>query len=489
MKRTAAGLSLAMTAMMLSACFGGRTLEPRKVEPVAEIAVDRDAAVERLAQAVRLKTISHQDPAQFDAEPFLALHRHLETSFPLVHKNLKREVINDYTLLYSWPGTDPSLKPALFMAHMDVVPVEEAGLAKWTKPPFDGLVEDGYLWGRGTLDDKGNVLAALEGAEHLLRQGYKPARTILFEFGHDEEISGLHGAAAVAELLKSRGTQLEFVMDEGMAVIEPGVVPGVKDWIAFVGIAEKGYVTFELTARAEGGHSSQPTTDSAIGRLAAGLVRLEENQMPAKLGGPARDMLRYLGPEASAPFGMIYGNLWLFGPVVKGSFTASPQSNALLRTTTAVTVIHAGAKENILPTEATALVNHRILPGDTVDSVEEHVRRTLKDEKIEVKRDADEAGDPSPVSPLDSAGMQTLVKTIREIYPDAAVTPGLVLGATDSRYFAELTDSVYRFGPMRFRKADFPRVHGVDERVGIDDYVTAIRFYARMLENTGSPQP
>jgi carboxypeptidase PM20D1 len=477
---------LVAAAAALTGCFGGgRVLQPAGVEPPAGIELDEAASVERLARAIQYRTISYQDPGRFDPEPFLALHRHLEVSFPLVHARLKRELVNDYSLLFTWEGTDPTLKPALFLAHQDVVPTETPDGGDWTQPPYGGVVADGHIWGRGTLDDKGNMLATLEGAERLLASGYHPERTLYFAFGHDEEIGGQDGAVAIAALLAERGVELEFVLDEGMAVLEPGFVPGVAKWIAFIGIAEKGYVTYRLTARHEGGHSSQPTQDSAIGRLARAVVRLEENQMPARLEGPAREMLRHLQPEASAPYGFIYGNLWLFGPMLRGALADSPASNALIRTTTAVTMAEAGTKENILPTEATVTVNHRILPGDTMETVERHVRRTIGDDGIEVRQEG-WGNDPSPVSPLDSFGMRAIVRTIRETYPEAAVAPNLVLGGTDSRHFAGLTGAVYRFGPVRFRREDLARVHGKDERIAVEDYLTSIRFYTRILETAGS---
>lgn len=485
MTRILQRFALALAALPLTACFGGSALQPTDVEPVAAIEIDRDGAVERFAEAIRFKTISHQDPADFDTEAFLGLHKHLENCFPLVHQHLKRETVSDFTLLYTWEGSDPSLKPGLLMAHLDVVPTSDPNAADWTQPPYDGVVDGEFIWGRGTLDDKVNVLAQLEAVERLLGNGFQPARTLYFEFGHDEEVGGPHGAGAVADLLEERGVELEFVLDEGMALVEPGTVPGLDKWVALIGIAEKGYVTFELTGRAEGGHSSQPTDDSAIGELARAIVALEDNQMPASLSGPGRHTLAYLADDASWPLSMIYGNLWLFGPVVKKQMEASPQTNALMRTTTAVTVIAAGTKENVLPGEAKALVNHRIRPGDTVETVQKHVEKHAGKYGVEVAVDEAEARDPSPVSKLDSPGMEILVKSIREVYPEAAVAPGLVLGGTDSKHFTGLSDSVYRFAPMRLGSGDFARIHGRDERIAIEDYLTAIRFYVRFLENAG----
>lgn len=464
-------------------CFGGgAVLQPAEVAPIEPITVDEAGATERLAAAVRFKTVSYQDKEKFDAAEFKKFRDFLEASFPKVHATLNRELVNGHSLLYTWKGSDESLKPALLMAHQDVVPAKDSAEKSWTHDPFSGDVDEEHIWGRGTLDDKANVLATLEAVEQLLSAGYQPTRTVLLAYGHDEEVGGPDGAKKVAELLASRGVELEFVMDEGMAVIEPGIISGVDQWAAMIGIAEKGYVTFELTAHHEGGHSSQPTPDSAIGMLADAITRLENNQMPSRLSGPSRETLRYVQPHMKQPAKFLAGNMWLFGGLIKWSYGGTAQGNALTRTTTAVTMINAGYKENVLPTEASVIVNHRILPGDTSKDVKDHVRKTIKNDAIEI-RTVRTANEPSPVSQLDTEGMQTIVKTIREIYPGIVIAPALVLGGTDSKHFTDLTDSVFRFAPMRFTKDDLHRFHGIDERVRIAYYHDSIRFYVRLIEN------
>jgi carboxypeptidase PM20D1 len=235
----------------------------------------------RLAQALRFATISHEDPAQVDRAPFRELHRFLEESFPQVHHSLKREVIEEYSLLYTWQGTDASLAPALFAGHIDVVPVESGTETEWQYPPFEGCVEEGYIWGRGALDDKVAVLGLLEAAEALLARGFQPHRTIYLAFGHDEEVGGTYGAKRIAALLQQRGVRLEFALDEGLAVTE-GIIPKVSKPVAMVGIAEKGYLCLELSAESRGGHSSMPPSETAIGILSAAITRLERHPMPPR---------------------------------------------------------------------------------------------------------------------------------------------------------------------------------------------------------------
>ncbi len=450
------------------------------VEPIGKIAVGDDA-VARFVGALELKTISYGEPEKFDPKPFLEFHDYVAKAYPNAHKNLSLRKVNKYSLVYEWRGSDASLKPVLLMAHFDVVPVVAED---WSRDPFGAEVAEGYIWGRGTLDDKINVIALFEAAEHLTSRGYQPERTIYFSFGHDEEIGGTNGAKAVAAMLDDSDIELEFVMDEGLAVVE-GIVPGVDGQVALVGIAEKGYVSLELTARAEGGHSSQPPPQTAIGILSAALAQLEKHQVPGSLRGPSGEMFAWLTPHM--PYGMqiVFNNKWLFGGLIKSQLAAGESSNALLRTTTAETIFHAGIKDNILPTEARAVVNFRIHPNDSLESVKRHVAKVIDDDRIEITVYGDWPSEPSPESSTDSAGFRLIQKTIGEVFSDAIVAPGLVVGGTDSRYFQDISDDVYRFMPVVLRSEDLSGIHGTDERVSVENYKGAIAFYIRFLENTG----
>ncbi|NNL67948.1 MAG: M20/M25/M40 family metallo-hydrolase [Myxococcales bacterium] len=442
------------------------------------------SAIERLAAALRLETISPADPADFRGEPFLALHRHLEESFPLVHERLEREIVSEYSLLYTWAGADAAAAPILLTSHLDVVPVPEGTESSWEQPPFAGVVADGYLWGRGTLDDKFGVLATLEAVERLLAAGFAPTRTIHLAFGHDEEIGGEHGAGAITKRLEDQGVRFAWSLDEGMAVIS-GVFPSLSVPSALIGVAEKGYLTIELTARADGGHSSMPPREGAIGRLARAVGRLEASPMPADMETIAGRTLDALAPHVDGVQGLVLRNRRLLGPVVERALSRKATTDALLRTTTAVTMVRAGVKENILPRSATATVNFRLLPGDTVEEVLEHVRQVVDDPEIEIT-----AGTGNPASEVASTGSEgyaDLVAAIGAVYPDAVVAPGLVLGGTDSRHYGRIADDAYRFAPLDLDIADSARIHGVNERIGVENYARCIDFYEALIRESAGP--
>lgn len=441
-------------------------------------------ALERLAEALRFETVSPADPTDFDGEPFLALHRHLEASFPLLHERLEREIVSEYSLLYTWRGSDPATKPILITSHLDVVPVPEGTEESWEQPPFGGVVADGYLWGRGTLDDKFGVLATLEAVERLLAAGFAPARTIYLAFGHDEEIGGERGAGAITKLLADRGVRVAWSLDEGMAVIS-GVFPGLSVPSALIGVAEKGYMTIELTAHADGGHSSMPPREGAIGRLARAVRRLEANPMPANMETIAGRTLDALAPHVDGVQGLALRNRRLLGPVVERALSGKPTTDALLRTTTAVTMMRAGVKENILPRSATATVNFRLLPGDSVDDVLAHVRDVIDDPEIEIMQGK---GSPaSAVASTESEGYADLVAAIGVVYPDAVVAPGLVLGGTDSSHYGRIADDAYRFAPLDLDISDSARMHGVNERIGVENYARCIDFYEALIRQSAAP--
>ena len=351
--------------------------------------------------------------------------------------------------------------------------------------PFGGRVSDGYVWVRGAIDNKSAVVGTLEAVDMLLQEGFRPRRTVLLAFGHDEETGGQRGAAAIAALLRERGIDLELVLDEG-GVIGEGLLPGVAGPVALVGVAEKGFATVELTVEVPGGHSSLPPRQSAAGVLSAAITRLEAGQMPARLEGPVRQMFERLAPAFPFPERALFSNLWLGAGLVARRLEGSPTTNAMVRTTTAVTMIHAGTKDNVLPSHARAVVNCRILPGDTVSSVVRHVRRTIDDERIKLKVTGRFTAEPSGASSPESETWRRLERAIVTVTPEARVTPYLVVVATDARHYAGLTANVFRFLPLRLTPSDLARMHGLDERVAIHDYETAVRTYRQVLLEAGS---
>jgi carboxypeptidase PM20D1 len=483
MKKTLAVLGLLLLVLVAILLVRATLARSHQItaEPVTDISIDAGAAAERLAAAVRFPTISHEAGGKVEREAFLGLHGHLARSFPLVHLKLTREVVAGYSLLYTWQGRNPQAAPILLMSHQDVVPVEPGTERSWTHPAFSGTIADGYVWGRGAMDDKAGVLGILEAVEHLLGRGFQPERTVLLAFGHDEEVSGVNGARNIAALLQQRGVKPEFILDEGGAVAE-GMVEGVEAPIALIGTAEKGYVSVDLVARDKGGHSSMPPKHTAIGRLAGVIHRLEENQMPARIDGATRKSFEYLAPEM--PFGprLLLTNLWLFDPVAERIFSGDPASNSRIRTTTAATIMNAGVKENVLPHEARAVVNFRILPGDSVESVLEHVRAQAGPE-VEVSGRQATATEPSPESAVESPAFRLIQTTIAQVYPGALVAPNLLGGGTDTKHFQGLSPNVYRFLPVRVRAEDLARFHGTDERIGVENYAGVVRFYVQLIRN------
>lgn len=443
------------------------------------VAVDADAAARRLSEAIRIPTISRGDGSPPDAAAFDALAALLVQHYPNAHRVLQREVIAGHSLLYSWRGRDAEASPVLLLAHLDVVPVEPASEGRWTHPPFAGVIADGFIWGRGALDDKASVLALLEAADALAASGWQPPRTVLFAFGHDEETWG-HGAQAIAATLAARGIRAAFLLDEGGALTS-GIMPGVRRPVATIMAAEKGYASFRLTARATGGHSSQPPPDTAVSRLARALVRLQDHPLPARLAPPVDDMLERVAPAMSLVHRVAIANRWLFEPLLLHLLAAQPASNALIRTTTAPTMLSAGVKDNVLPAEAHAIVNFRLLPGDSADSVAAHIRTAVADDGISITPEGGFASDPSAVSDTDAPAWQHLAATTRAVFPDALVTTGLVLGATDARHYAGLYEQRYHFVPMLLDAVDLQRIHGTDERVSVAGHAQAIRWYRQML--------
>ena len=475
-------LALAAAVAINTVRKGSRQLT---VAPLPPIAIDENAVAQRLAQAVRLKTVSSQSDAQLNADQFEALHALLQKQFPRVHATLKRESVGGLSLLYTWEGRDPKAKAILLMAHQDVVPIAPGTEGDWQQPPFAGVVKDGFVWGRGAWDDKGNLLSQLEAVEMLLAGGYQPPRTIYLAYGADEEVGGHRGAARIAELLKSRGAQLDFVIDEGLLVLD-GVMPGLKQPAALIGIAEKGYMSVQLTVSATPGHSSMPPPkgSSAIAMMAAALSNLENKQMPAAIRGVAGEMFDTLAPEMGGFSRVALSNLWLFGPLVQRQLEGAGSTNAMLRTTTALTIVNAGNKDNVLPGRAEATVNFRILPGDTRDGVMQHVHAAVDPVvpadhlKVEALPGAKEA---SKVAPTGSIQYQVLNQTIREVFPDALVAPGLMVAGTDSVHYEPISDHIFKFSPIRAKGEDLSRFHGTNERLAVTNYADAIRFYHRLI--------
>lgn len=474
------GLTILVATVLMRAAVVSQTHAPVPALPVAH-QVDATQAAERLAGAIRIPTVSEQEAGKTNQQTFVELHTYIERTFPRVHATLRREVVSEYSLLYTWQGERADLKPIALLAHMDVVPAEAQ--KSWTHPPFEGRIVDGFIWGRGALDMKHGLMASLEAVEALLREGFRPLRTIYLAFGHDEEIGGRNGARRIAQLLSGRGVRLAFTLDEGQAIVE-GIIPGVAKPVALIGLAEKGYLTLELVAKDEGGHSSMPRPGTAAVRLASAIHQLDQNPMRAALMPPTSWMFERLAPDMSFPYRVIFANRWLFEPLLLSQLARAPGPNALIRTTAAVTVLSAGAKENVIPTSARAVVNFRMLPGETVEQVSTHVRAKIGDPRIDVRVLGD-SWEASRVSHAESFGYALIEHTIRQVYREVAVAPTLTIAATDSRHYIDIAEDSYYFIPMRLKSGDLRRIHGIDERIAISDYIQMVQFYAALMRNSG----
>lgn len=470
---------------------GSRQLD---VAPVAVLPVDEAGAAARLGEAVRLRTVSSRDDAALNADQFKLLHTLLQQRFPKTHAALKREVVGDLSLLYTWQGSNPKAQPILLMAHQDVVPVAPGTEKDWSVDAFSGQIKDGFIWGRGAWDDKGNLMAQMEAVEMLVASGYKPERTVYLAYGADEEVAGLRGAARIAALLKERKVRLDFVVDEGLLITE-GIMPGLSKPTALIGIAEKGYLSVVLKMAATPGHASMPPPKgtSAIAMMSAALKRIDDEQLPSGIRGVADQMFATVAPEMNGFARVALSNLWLFGPVVKKQLEAGASTNAMLRTTTALTIVHAGNKDNVLPGRAEATVNYRLLPGDTkaqiMERVKTQVTQATGSDKFELFA-LPGAVEASKVAPTDSAQYALINRTIREVFPGTLVAPGLMIGGSDSIHFGDISDHIFKFSPVRAKPEDLPRFHGTNERIASSNLVELIRFYHRLLtQGAQAPQP
>ncbi len=450
---------------------------------VAGIPLDSQKVAERLASAIKLRTISHQQAEKFKTEPFLQLHKLMTATFPRVEENLDKKVINHYSLLYKWPGKNAELKPVIFLAHLDVVPPEPETTSEWLYPPFSGAIADGFIWGRGTLDDKSAVFGVLEAVENLINQNFVPNRTLYLAFGHDEEIGGKRGAAKIAQYLKQQDVNAILTLDEGMVILNEDLSPAQK-MTGIIGIAEKGYVSLILIAKSEGGHSSMPGKESAAGILAKAIIALEENQLPSSLAGASGKMFDFLGPEMGFVKRGLFANRWLFEDIIVSILQGKKSTAAMIRTTTAVTMISGGVKENVLPSQARAVVNFRILPGNTANEVLQHAREVVANPAVMIEFLSNGViKEPSAISATDTAEFMQIGKTIKQIFKGAIFAPGLVLASTDSRQYQDIAENSYRFAPYAFGVEDLGRIHGVNERIGIKDYQLMIKFYAQLIIN------
>jgi carboxypeptidase PM20D1 len=430
-------------------------------------------AVQRLQALVRIPTVSHREPERVDTAAFDDLVAELAHLFPLLHERLELTRVHTHGLLFHWKGMDDA-RPVVLMAHLDVVPVE----GSWQHDAFGGEVIDGQIWGRGTLDDKGCLAGICEAVETLLERGVTPAQDVWLSFGCDEEVSGTSAGAAVEELVR-RGVRPWLVVDEGGAVAHEAF-PGVKRPVAAIGVAEKGTTSVELRVEGRGGHASTPERNGPTAKLARAIVAIDRSPMPPRLPQTTVDLMRTLAPHLPLPVRPVIRRVDRIRPLLARALVAAgPEAAAMARTTFAITTLEGSPALNVIASSATAGVNIRVMPGDTVDDVLAHLRKVVGEPDVEIR--VLERGEASPVSRLGPA-FDLVAKVVREQFPDAVVAPYVQAGATDSRHFTSICEHVYRFAPFRMEAAQRRAVHSYDEHLGVEAFLAGIEWYRRLLE-------
>ena len=451
---------------------------PKKEEAIEinEVAVDLDKATRDLADMVKCKTISHRDRSQENDEEFERFIKLLSERFPLIYKNCTFERVSDRAILYHLKGKS-SEKPSIFTAHFDVVDVEAKD---WSKEPFCGEVEDGFLWGRGSLDTKSTLNASMQALEQLLSEGFVPENDIYLAFSGNEEING-EGQPQIIKLFKERGINIGFVLDEGGAVVN-NVFPGVTTPCALIGIAEKGMLNVELKFTGNGGHSSSPKPHTPVGRLSAACVRIENHPFKYRLSRVSASMFDTLARYSNFGYKLIFANLWLFGPVLSliGKLSGG-ELNALIRTTCSFTQMEGSKGINVIPPNATMCANLRLIPGETKSSAEAYLKKQIKDKDIQLT--VLEGEEPSPTSVVGGDAWNKIVYAVKGTWDNTIVSPYLMFACSDAKHWSRVSDKVYRFSAMALTSAERGTIHGNDERIPLDTIRKSVEFYLRLMKN------
>ena len=463
---------LLLTVLLIRAA----TFTPKKQPEVSreEVIFPQDAAVDALQKLVQCKTVSYNDPTLEDEAEFQKLIDLLPTLYPHVFSACSFSQLPDRALLLCWPGKSHDA-PSVMMAHYDVVPVNEAS---WEKPPFAGIIEDGCLWGRGTLDTKVTLNGALSAADALISQDFQPQQDVYFAFSGGEEING-KGAANIVDWFLEKGITPALVVDEGGAVVE-NVFPGVKAPCGMIGIAEKGMMNVRYTVRSGGGHASAPLPKTPITTLADACRKIVKHPFKMHLTKPAAEMFDTLGRHSSFALKLVFANLWLFRPVLDLICKKSGgEMNALVRTTTAFTQMQGSNGRNVLPTEAWLISNMRLNPADTVQSATAHLQKTVGDDSVEIT--VLESFQPSPISETACPAWDKVAQAVSHTWPGCIVTPYLMVQCSDSRHYGKLSNHVYRFSAMAMTAQERKSIHGNNEKIRLESIGRAVEFYIRLL--------
>jgi len=460
---------------------------PKVIQPVEKPRVDRQRITGHLAEAVRIRTVSRVKMSPEDYQSFLEMHTWMQKSYPLIAGKLNRQVINQFSLLYTWEGSDRGLKPVLFNAHMDVVPVDEATVKEWKVDPFEGEIKEGSVWGHGSLDMKCNLVGILEAVETLVEEGFQPKRTIYLAFGHDEEIMGFEESLKIMQHLKSRGVQLAALLDEG-GMISLNEIEGVEQSLALIGITEKGYLTLKLSAEGKAGHSSRPPRQTAIGIIARAIALMDNHPMRARTDC-FLPTLRKIGYALPLKWQFVVANANLLSGMLIRWLESKTETNALVHTTHAATMISSGIKDNVLPSIAEVRVNLRLLPGDSIPDVISHFSKVVNDLRVKMEIDEKSGGwEASHVASTDNAAYRTLELVVRQMFDDVPAAPYMFMAATDSRHYDPICKNVFKFSPYLITPEGRSGVHGVNERISQEALVGIAGFYQRLMRVWGEAE-
>jgi carboxypeptidase PM20D1 len=436
---------------------------------------DKEAAIDALGKLVRCKTVSFYDKSQEDDGEFEKLIGLLPELYPNVSKTCTLQRLPDRGLLYHWQGKNPGAA-AVLMAHYDVVPVDEAN---WEKPAFDAVIENGVMWGRGTLDTKVTFNGILSAAENLIKQGFQPEQDVYFAFSGGEEVNG-NGAVNIVNYFKENNIELSMVLDEGGGVVQD-VFPGVKEPCALIGIAEKGLMNLEFTVSGGGGHASAPAPHTPVGKLSLACTKLEAKPFKAHYSKPVLEMFDTLGRHSTFLYRMIFANLWCFGGVLDSICKKSGgELNALLRTTVAFTQMSGSQAPNVIPPKASMVANLRLNPEDSVNSALSYIKSTIKDDEIQLTNLV--SMEPSPISSTDCEGWERVCNAVAGTWQGALVAPYLMVQCSDSRHYGSISDKVYRFSAMALTADERRTIHGNNERITLDAIGKAVEFFMRVIK-------
>lgn len=476
-KKLLLGLFLAvlgLTAVLLYNTFRFPSAPaPRQALQISGVS---DSAALHLSEALQIKTVSFGDTLAIDTAEFVKFRAFLENTYPTVHTQLPRMIFSEFSYVFTWKGKDTTLAPYVLMAHMDVVPVEAVAESKWSVPSFSGKIIKDTIWGRGAVDDKASVIGIFEAVEQLLKENFQPQRTIYLCFGHDEEITGRRGAAKIAQWFKENNIKPQLVLDEGGMVDTEKFKKSGRP-VAVIGVGEKGYCNIDLTVEIPGGHSSMPVQETAIDVLNKAIAKIRAQQMPGRITPPVQEMLGRIAAIDDFTTKLGVSNQWLLSGSIISMMEKDKQTNAMVHTTLVPTIVKAGIKDNVIPTVAKATFNSRILPGETSDDVVAFVKKVVNDERVQVKKQTISLFEPSATTATSHPMFVKVEEAVYKTVPNVYVTPYLLIGATDSRYFRPFSDAVLNFAPMRDAKG----FHGIDERIAVNDLKDMIFFYRLLM--------